>query len=94
MDRLSSDRLESIGLDDEIAGTGLTVSAMQGVARRQLIGSIAVAIFVAAVAGLAAMKPARIDTAAAPTRGFAVVQQPVLTTPAGQHIAATKNMFP
>ena len=28
------------------------------------------------------------------TRGLAIVQQPVLTTPAGQHIAATKNMFP
>jgi hypothetical protein len=92
MERLTNDRLETMGPDDEVAGTGLSVAEIQGVARRQLIGSIAVAIFIAGVAGLAVMKPASTDASLATTRGFTVVQQPVLTTPAGHHIAAMKNV--
>jgi hypothetical protein len=91
MERISSHRLESTGRDDGMAWTGLSVGAIQGVARRQLIGSIVVAIFIAAVAGLAAMKPARTDAISSPSHGFAVVQQPIFTTPPGHHVAAAKN---
>jgi hypothetical protein len=91
MQGISSRSLESSGRDDSMAGTGLSVGAIQGVARRQLVGSIVVAIFIAAVAGLAAMKPARTDAIASPSHGFAVVQQPVFTTPPSHHIAAAKS---
>jgi hypothetical protein len=91
MERLVNQASESIERDDDIGGTGLSVGAMQGVARRQLVGSLVVAMFIAAVAGLAAIKPARNDAISPPTRGFAVIQQPVFTTPAGDHMAAARN---
>ena len=91
MERLLNQASESIGRDDDITGTGLSVGAIQGVARRQLVGSVVVAMFIAAVAGLAAMKPARNDAVSPPAHGFAVIQQPVFTTPAGHHVAAARN---
>ena len=71
-----------------VPGTGLSVDALQSVARRQLIGSIVVAVGVVAVAALTAMQPARNQIAAAPSHNFAVVQQPSFVT---QHFAAEKR---
>ena len=85
--------------EDAIVGVGLSVGAVQSVARRQLIGSIVVALLIAAVAGIAALQTmySVATTAAysaattAPAHGFAVIQQPTFVTLPDQHIAATKR---
>jgi len=77
--------------EDVIVGVGLSVAAMQSVARRQLIGSIVVGLLIAAAAGLAALRPAYRLATAAPTHGFALAQQPMFVTLADQRLAATKR---
>jgi len=71
-----------------VAGTGMSVDALQSVARRQLIGSVVVAVGVVAVAVLVAMQPTRPDVAMTRSHNFAVVQQPSFVT---QHFAAEKR---
>jgi hypothetical protein len=77
--------------EDAIGGVGLSVGAVQSVARRQLIGSIVVALLIAAVAGTAALKPIYSVATTAPAHGFAVIQQPTFVTLPDQRIAATKR---
>lgn len=74
-------------LDDEIT-PGLSVGEVQSVARRQLAGSIVVAIMIAAVAGLTALKPASQDRADVGLLRSAAVQQPSFVTEPGQRVAA------
>ena len=71
-----------------VPGTGLSVDALQSVARRQLIGSIVAGALVAIAAALVLMQPMRSDVAATPSHNFAVVQQPSFVT---QHFAASKR---
>lgn len=71
-----------------VPGTGLSVDALQSVARRQLIGSVVVAAGVVAVAALIAIQPMRPDIATTRSHNFAVVQQPSFVT---QHFAAEKR---
>jgi hypothetical protein len=70
-----------------VPGTGMSVDALQSVARRQLIGSVVAAFAVVVIAALVAMRPAQVE-ASAPNHNFAVVQQPSFVT---QHFAATKQ---
>lgn len=71
-----------------VPGTGLSVDALQSVARRQLIGSVVAGALVAIAAALVLMQPMRSDVAATPSHNFAVVQQPSFVT---QHFAASKR---
>lgn len=80
--------VEILRNESVVAGTGLSVDALQSVARRQLIGSVVVALGVVAVAALIAMQPIRPEVAAKPSHNFAVVQQPNFVT---QHFAAEKR---
>ena len=84
------DEPESHG-EDAIGRVGLSVGAVQSVARRQLIGSIVVALLIAAVAGIAALKPISSVATTAPAHGFAVIQQPTFMTLPDQRISATKR---
>jgi hypothetical protein len=70
-----------------VSGTGMSVNALQSVARRQLIGSVVVALGVVVIAALVAMRPVQVE-ASSPNHSFAVVQQPSFVT---QHFAATKQ---
>ncbi len=73
-----------------IEGLGLTISEIQGLARRQLAGSLVVGLFVLAVAAGLALRSDRI---AEPRYGLAggAVQQPTFMTPSRHVIAATKH---
>jgi hypothetical protein len=70
-----------------VPGTGMSVDALQSVARRQLIGSVVVALGVVVIAAFVAMRPAQVE-ASSPSHSFAAVQQPTFVT---QHFAATKQ---
>ncbi|HLW92551.1 MAG TPA: hypothetical protein VKS78_14800 [Roseiarcus sp.] len=77
--------------DDVIEGVGITVGAMQGVARRQLAGSIVVAMLVAAVAAMTTMSSARHETGYATARYAPVVQQPTFVASPDRVVAAAKR---
>jgi hypothetical protein len=77
--------------EDAIGGVGLSFGTVQSVARRQLIGSIVVALLIVAVAGITALKPIYSVGTTAPAHGFAVIQQPTFVTLPDQRIAATKR---
>jgi len=72
-------------------GTGLSVSMLQSVARRQLVGSIVVGAIIVIFAGLTALRPAHTDVAGTAARSMATVQQPVLATPSNRRVAAVKR---
>ena len=80
-------------LSDESAvpGTGLSVSMVQSVARRQLVGSIVMAVIIGVFAALIALRPVHTASVAVATHGLATVQQPVLETPASDRLAAVKR---
>lgn len=80
--------VDRLAEESVVPGTGLSVGALQSVARRQLAGSIVVAIGVVAVAALTALQPGHLTANATPSHNFAIVQQPSLVT---QHIAASKQ---
>jgi hypothetical protein len=48
-------------LDDDETALGLSDTEIRWVARRQLVGSLIVAVIIAAVAGLMVARPARLD---------------------------------
>jgi hypothetical protein len=77
--------IESLRNERTVPGTQLSVGALQSVARRQLVGSVIAAIVVAAVAGLAALRPPRKE---AIRRG---IQAPSLLTPPEHLTAAVKS---
>jgi hypothetical protein len=77
--------------EDVIEGVGITVGAMQAVARRQLAGSVVVAIIVAAFAVMAALRPGHYDAAYTTARALPGVQQPILVTPSDHVVAAAKR---
>jgi hypothetical protein len=78
---------------DETGGsrTGLTVSSHQTVARRQLIGSIAVLGMIAVFAAVTALRPVHTASVAAVSHPFPSVQQPIIETPGGDRLAAIKH---
>jgi hypothetical protein len=91
MDRASRDISGFGQCEEAIAGVELSVEGIRAVARRQLAGSIVVALLIAGVAGLSATRPSR-DLAAAPSRQiFPVVRQPTFSTPLEHNLAAVKR---
>ena len=91
MDRPSRDNSECRQCEEAIAGVELSVEGIRAVARRQLVGSIVVAVLIAGVAGLSATRPAR-DLAAAPFKPILpTVQQPTFATPPRHELAAVKR---
>jgi hypothetical protein len=83
-----SEFLEVLRNEGVVPGTGLSVGALQSVARRQLIGSAIAGALVVVVAAVVAMQPMRNDAANAPQHSFPVVQQPSFVT---EHFAAEKR---
>jgi hypothetical protein len=77
--------------ESAVPGTGLSVSMVQSVARRQLVGSIVVLAIIGVFAALTALRPAHTASVAAAAHGFPTVQQPVLETPASDRLAAVKR---
>lgn len=79
-----------LGEENAIEGVGLTISEMQGVARRQLAGSLVVGLLILAVAAGLALRSNRV---AEPRYSVAhgAAQQPVFVTPSRHVIAATKH---
>ena len=80
--------VEILRNESVVAGTGLSVDALQSVARRQLVGSIVAGLCVVVAAIVVAVQPMRSNVAATPSHNFAVVQQPSFVT---QHFAAEKR---
>jgi hypothetical protein len=77
--------------ESEVPGTGLTVSSLQSVARRQLIGSVVVLAVIAIFAAFTALRPPHTASVAAVSRPFPSVEQPILETPASDRLAAVKH---
>ena len=75
---------------DVIEGVGLTVGAMQAVARRQLAGSMIVAALIFAMAIPTATRSSHGDSNV-PKHYAGAVQQPILTTPPERVVAAAKR---
>jgi hypothetical protein len=73
-----------------VSGTGLSVSGLQSVARRQLVGSIVVLAMIAVVSALMALQPVHSEATNAPAHNFALVLQPTFVTPV-EHIVAMKR---
>jgi hypothetical protein len=76
--------------EDEDEGFALSVGELRSVARRQLVGSIAVVAVIAAIAGVVALQPTQRDGQYASARNFPIVQKPVVLT-STEHLAATVN---
>jgi hypothetical protein len=74
-------------LDSDESDLGLSDPEIRWVARRQLVGSLIVALMIAAVASLMAVRPARLETVNSPPSRVAGVQQPSFVTPLGQRVA-------
>jgi len=91
MDHLSPDDAPLQVGEEAIAGVELSIRGLQDVARRQLKGSIAVAVLIAGVAGLTAMQPARGPTAVRPAQISPIVWRPTFATPPSQNVAAVKR---
>jgi hypothetical protein len=91
MDHSSLDGVLFPGHAETIAGVELSVRGLQDVARRQLLGSIVVAVLIAGVAGLSAMQPNRGVAAARPGQVSPTVWRPAFATPTSQNIAAVKR---
>jgi hypothetical protein len=82
---------EIIRDESEFPGTGLTVSSLQSVAYRQLIGSVVVLAVVAIFALFTALRLAHTSSVVAVNHSFPSVQQPILETPASDRFAAVKH---
>jgi hypothetical protein len=77
--------------ESEVPGTGLTVSTLQSVARRQLVGSVVVLAVIAVFAAFTALRPVHTASVAAVNHSFPSVQQPTMETPASDRLAAAKH---
>jgi hypothetical protein len=84
-------RPDSFRYEEEIEGLGITVEAMQAVARRQFVGSFIVAVFVVGVAGLMASRPTHQDFSEATAQTARSVQQPTFAAPRDHVVAAVKR---
>ena len=73
-----------------IEGFGLTIGEIQAVARRQLAGSVVVAILVLSVAAVIALRSNQLSEPTY-TTAHSGVQQPVFVTPSDHIIAAAKR---
>ena len=81
--------VESFGPED--VALGLSVEEVQSVARRQLIGSLVVAIVIAVATGLTALRPAYRDGAEVAAHRAPVVQQPSFAAPTGPRYSVAKR---
>lgn len=89
MKAMSSQSVEALREEDPVEGFGMTIGAMQSAARRQLVGSVVVAVLVVAAATLVALRPTHSDVYAS-ARQFHGAQQPIFAAPAA-HLAAVKH---
>jgi hypothetical protein len=78
-------------LDDEDTALELTDSQIRWVARRQLIASLVMLAIIAAIAGLVAVRPGRVDTAAAVSNRLAGIQKPSFAPEPGNRLSALKQ---
>jgi hypothetical protein len=79
--------LESLG--DQWA-LGMSANDVRNVTRRQLIGSVVVAIGIAVFAGLTELRPAYSEPGAVATHPLAKIQQPTFVTLPEERVAALK----
>jgi hypothetical protein len=77
--------------ESKVPGTGLTVSSLQSVAHRQLIGSIVALGTIVVFAAITALRPVHVASVAAVNHPFPSVQQPIMETPASDRLAAIKR---
>jgi hypothetical protein len=76
-------------VDGNGAGLGVDLTEVRSAARRQLVASMVVAVMIAAMAALIAMKPASQDLAtAADGHRVAMVEQPTFVIAHPQRVAA------
>jgi hypothetical protein len=73
---------------DELA-LELDDGEIRRVARRQLIGSMVVAVMIAAVAVIMALRPAHLDTAESAAKRIAGIQQPTFVIAPENHVASS-----
>jgi hypothetical protein len=78
-------------LEEEGIGFGLTAAEVQSAVRRQLIGSIVVAVVIAVAAGLVAIRPAYHDTVNVAPHKSAGAQQPSFVPPSGQRVVGLRQ---
>jgi len=90
---MRSNETEAGLTEQTIAGVGLSVASMQAVARRQLVGSVVVAMLIAAAAGLTAIRPGGSHDTSRSAHDFADIQQPTFVTAPGAQMAAMKHDF-
>jgi hypothetical protein len=77
-------------LEEESIGFGLTTAEVQSAVRRQLIGSIVVAVMIAVAAGLVAISPVYHTINVAPHKS-AGAEQPSFVTPSGQCVVGLRQ---
>jgi hypothetical protein len=73
--------------DEIVLGTGAEIAALQAIARRQLVGSIVIAVIIAMASVFFALRPAQ---ESAQTWSRPVVQAPIFEK-AGSEVAAVKR---
>jgi hypothetical protein len=78
-------------VDDEEMAFGLGDEEIQATAKRQFVASLAVAVVIAAAAGLTALGPVRHDSADAMQHKFALVRQPAFITSPAQQVASARR---
>jgi hypothetical protein len=78
-------------VEDEDTAFGLGDEEIQATAKRQFVASLAVALVIAAAAGLMALGPVRHDRADAMQHKFALVRQPAFVISPAQQVASTKR---
>jgi hypothetical protein len=91
MSHIATGRAESLRDEEAIHGLGISVGAMRSVARRQLAGSVVVAVLVVTVAGLTAVRFDHRDVAYLTAHGSPSVQQPIFVTPTDRVTAAINH---
>jgi hypothetical protein len=84
-------RPDSFRYEEEIEGLGITVEAMQAVARRQFVGSFIVAMFVVGAAGLTASRSTYQNLSETTAQTARSVQQPTFAAPRDHVVAAAKR---
>jgi hypothetical protein len=88
---IATGRAESLPDEDVIHGVGISVGAMRSVARRQLSGSVVVAVLVVAVTGLTAVRFDHREVAYLTAHRFPSVQQPIFVKPTDRVTAAINH---
>jgi hypothetical protein len=70
---------------------GLSIEEIQWMAGRQFVGSLVVAVLIAAAALVTAMRPIHHDAADLSPHERASIRPPAFVAPPGQHLAAVRR---